>query len=1072
MSGTQFAYYADGQRIPRERFYAIACDPARSSIVEACAGAGKTWMLVSRILRALLAGAEPQQIVAITFTRKAAGEMRERLAQWLGEFARASEPAQRQALVDRGLGLEHAERLRPRLARLQAELLRGGRGVEVRTFHGWFSQLLRAAPLSLLTDLGISPELQLVEDEAELMPTLWRRFHAAVLGDAELLADFQALTLARGRHNLREWLMAAFAKRVELGLAEVHGVLAGSVPAPVQDPAERFEALAPDIAALARELGAVSGAKAQTAAAELIAAGSLSEVQAALFTEKGMGSPRKLGKVCDDLPLWRRVTAELEALRADVEQQAAAEQHAAMYRLGLRLVAEFEALKRQRGLVDMNDLERGALALLAQPELAGWVQQRLDSQVRHLLIDEFQDTSPLQWQALHGWLSAYAGAGGGTGLSVFIVGDPKQSIYRFRRAEPRVFVAARDFVVGGLGGASLACDHTRRNAPEVLAAVNGALDGVLEGFRPHTTEGTPGSDVLAGLWLLDGPPGEKAEREVDPLAWRPSLTEPRHEPEFERREAEAQRVAACIAGLLAARPELRPGQIFALARKREPLRQLSTALTAAGIPHAAPEETPLAEAPAVRDLLALLDALASPGHDLSLAQALASPLFGIGDDELLSLAAAAGRIAYLDAPAAERPRPWWAAVQTLPCPSPALARAQRLLAEWQAAATRSTPHELLDRIVHEGELLPRLLASSPPTEAGARVQSVQALLRAALDLDGGRYAQLYGFVRALRSRPLTWGAAPGEDGVQLLTIHGAKGLEADVVVLLDAEAASPKAETYGLLLDWPVGQPAPRRAAFFGSEAKPPPSLAGLVAEEQSARQREEFNALYVALTRARRTLIVSRTPARRPQDCWWSRLAPLGQPWPLPLQEGAVGEAPAPRWRPLPAWQGERQPLPVRAADNARAAQVGEALHRVLEWASHPGQTQPLDVLLAGSSQAFGLDAAGREQLARSAGAILSSSEARPFFDPEQLLWAGNEVPVTVTGGEGRIDRLVHRRATATEPAAWWVLDYKLGLTPEAVQAYHEQLRGYVAAVQALQPGEPVRAALISGTGRVVSLV
>ena len=214
MSGTQFAYYADGQRIPRELFYAIACDPARSSIVEACAGAGKTWMLVSRILRALLAGAEPQQIVAITFTRKAAGEMRERLAQWLAEFARANEAGQRQALVDRGLSAEDADRLRPRLAQLQAELLRGGRGVEVRTFHGWFSQLLHAAPLSLLTELGISPELQLIEDEAELMPTLWRRFHAAVLADTALLADFQALTLARGRHNLREWLLAAFAKRV------------------------------------------------------------------------------------------------------------------------------------------------------------------------------------------------------------------------------------------------------------------------------------------------------------------------------------------------------------------------------------------------------------------------------------------------------------------------------------------------------------------------------------------------------------------------------------------------------------------------------------------------------------------------------------------------------------------------------------------------------------------------------------------------------------------------------------------------------------------------------------------
>ena len=1069
MSASPFAYYADGQRIPRERFYAIACDPARSSIVEACAGAGKTWMLVSRILRALLAGAEPQQIVAITFTRKAAGEMRERLSEWLAGFAQADAAAQCQALVDRGLSPVEAEQLRPRLGGLQAELLRGGRGVEVRTFHGWFSQLLRAAPLSLLAELGISPELQLIEDESELMPTLWRRFHAAVLADAALLSDFQALTLARGRHNLREWLLAAFGKRVELGLAEAAGVLDTSLLPPPHDPAERFEALGPALAALARELGGIGGAKAQAAAAALVDAGSFDDVMAALFTDKG--TPRKLGKACDELPAWCAAIDALQALRADFDQQAAAEQHAAMCRLGRVLVAEFEALKRSRGLVDMNDLERGALALLARPELAGWVQQRLDAQVRHLLIDEFQDTSPLQWQALHGWLSAYAGAGGGTAISVFIVGDPKQSIYRFRRAEPRVFIAAREFVVGGLGGVSLACDHTRRNAPEVLAAVNAALDGVLEGFRPHTTEVAAGGDPLAGLWLLDGPPGEKAEREVDPLAWRPSLTEPRHEPEFERREAEARRVATCIAGLLRTRPDLAPSDIYALARKREPLRQLSAALTAAGIAHAAPEEAPLAEAPAVRDLLALLDVLASPGHDLSMAQALASPLFGIGEDELLRIAAAAGRVAFLGDAAAPPPRPWWSAVQALASPSPALARARELLAAWREAAARSTPHDLLDRIVHEGELIPRLLASSPPTEAALRVQSVQALLRAALDLDGGRYAQLYGFVRALRSRPLTWAPAPGEGGVQLMTVHGAKGLEAEVVILLDGEAAPPRAETYGLLLDWPVSAPAPERAAFFGSEAKPPPALAALVAEEQAARQREEFNALYVALTRARRTLIVSRTPARRPQDGWWSRLAPLGQPWPLPLQDGAAAAAPAPAWLPLPRWRGERVPLVRREADNARAAQVGEALHRALEWLSQPGQTQPREVLLAGSAQAFGLDAAGRQQLERSVSAILASAQAAPFFDPAELLWAGNEVPVALAGGEGRIDRLVQRRATDTEPATWWVLDYKLGLAPEAVEAYHEQLRGYVAAVRMLQPGDPVKGALISSDGRVAEV-
>ncbi len=1053
-----FAYFADGARTERERFYALACDPARSVVVEACAGAGKTWVLVSRILRALLAGAQPQQIVAITFTRKAAGEMRQRLAEWLGEFARAAEPAQVQALIDRGLSVADALALRPRLAGLQAELLRGGRAVEVRTFHGWFSQLLRAAPLALLEAQGLAPELNLIEDEAELMPLLRRRFHARVLADAELLDDFRALSFGRGRSNLRDWLKAAFAKRVELRLAEAAGVLASSLAAPAFDPVAQFLALRPALLELALQLGR-GASRAQEAARGLEQASDFASAWRALFT--ATDTPRKqIGKSRELDDAWEAMSEIKQAL----DQQAAALEHAQMRRLSLALIAEFDALKRTRGLVDMNDLERGALALLSQPELAGWVHQRLDAQVRHLLVDEFQDTSPLQWQALHGWLSAYAGAGGGGGggISVFIVGDPKQSIYRFRRAEPRVFEAAKAFVREGLGGVSLACDHTRRNAPEVLAAVNKIFDGVMPGFRAHTTE-VEHADALAGLWALDGPPGEKFSRPRDPLRWRPSLTEPRHDPEFERRAAECERVGQAVLALLAATPELRPSDVYVLARKREPLRQLSLVLARLGLPHAAPEENRLVEAPDVQDLLALLDVLASPGHDLSLARALRSPLLGVDEADLLQLADAAGSASCLGQAALPR-RSWWAALMDLPAPGPALARARSLLLAWAAAAPRSTPHELLDRICHEADLFARLAQALPAAEVAARWQTVQALLRAALDLDGGRYAQLYGFVRALRSRSPKFAPAAAQDAIQLLTVHGAKGLEAEVIILLDSDAQGPRPETYSLLLDWPVDQPAPARAAFLASEAKPPPSLQAGIEFERQMREREELNALYVALTRARRAVLVSRTPGRDNPAGWWQRLQAIALPWPLTSASGHATWLSPPELRELPAWQGERTVAPSSEPQDARAARVGEALHRVLEWASQPGQDQLLEALLAGAAQAFGLDAAGRAQLASSAAAILGNAECRPFFDPLSLRWAGNEVAVGQGGAEQRIDRLVQ-----TADGVWWVLDYKLGAMPDDQPEYLAQLRGYVAAVQALQPGEPVRAALISGQGRLI---
>jgi ATP-dependent helicase/nuclease subunit A len=211
---------------------------------------------------------------------------------------------------------------------------------------------------------------------------------------------------------------------------------------------------------------------------------------------------------------------------------------------------------------------------------------------------------------------------------------------------------------------------------------------------------------------------------------------------------------------------------------------------------------------------------------------------------------------------------------------------------------------------------------------------------------------------------------------------------------------------------------------------------------------------------------VLSHIPGRSAQAAsWWARLKPLARAWPLPLVRDGLGDSRPPLLAPLPHWQPPPA-APVRdtTARDERQARIGEALHRVLEWVSAPGQSQPLDVLMSASAQAFGLDAKSREQLAQAAQAILASPDCRPFFDPAQLRWAGNEVAVGQGGEDQRIDRLVQRL-----DGAWWVLDYKLGASPEREPAYLEQMRGYVAAVQALQPGEPVRAALISGTGRFV---
>lgn len=1078
------AYRVDGALVSAARFYEVACDPRRSVTVEACAGAGKTWMLVSRILRALLDGAAPRQILAITFTKKAAGEMRERLATWLRDFAQANDGERLQALLDRGLARPDALALVPRLAALHEQLLESGESVDIRTFHGWFAQLLRAAPLALLAQIGLAPGATLLEDPLELAPELFRRFHAEVRQDAGLRADYFAMVQSRSRGTLRKWLEAAWLRRVEVEAADAAGRLDGSVPPAaavwpgfegLSHPAERL--LAPRVhtllTSLARELGAQKPATPQKAGAALEQglalhdpAARLAAVRKALLTDKGAPRARL------DAPSLPEALAHLEDIQRACAQQQAHEDHARLVRLGRVLLAAYAALKRQRGVADMADLEHCALHLLRNSTLAGWVQERLDQRLRHVLIDEFQDTSPLQWRALHGWLSSYAGAGGGASgqraPALFIVGDPKQSIYRFRGAEPRVFAAARGFVREAFGGAVLECDHTRRNALPVIEAVNAAFgvasqQGAYDGFRPHTTGATVAGGEVVALPRIARPPREAAGSAS--MVWRDSLTVPRVEAEESLRQQEAAQVAAQVAQWRA--EGVPAGEIFVLARRRAVLNEAALALQAAGIAHVAPEDQPLLDAPEVRDLVAVLDVLASPLHDLSLAHALRSPLFGASDDDLLWLAVRAGK------------GRWWPALRRAAAEEetvlpPALARAAQLLTRWRAALRSLPPHDLLDRLLHEADWDARLLAVLPPARRLAARQAVDALLSLALQLDGARYTSVYGFVRALKRRRLMVAPGAASDAVQLLTVHGAKGLEARCVLLMDCDAGAPSSDGPGLLVDWPVDDEAPRTCAFLLSESRCPPSLQPLLEQERDARAREELNGLYVAMTRAQRTLALSAVePHREAEASWWSRLADSALPVPAPAAASHGGGARAgdiATLAELPAAPPAAAPRPTAApALDDHAARLGEALHRVLEWhGNRPGVALPQLVQQAAAS--FGLPESAQRGLLAQAQAVLHGPQAAMFFDSARLAWAGNEVSVADGDDLLRLDRLV----AFDEPCGvrtWWVLDYKLQGAPLGVPAYVQQLTRYRDLLRRLQPGDRVRAAFVTAAGDVLEL-
>ena len=1099
-------------------------DPSSSWVVEACAGSGKTWLLVSRIVRLLLDGAQPRSILGITFTRRAAREMRQRLDEWLWLLASAPEAEVGAFLRERGVPDERVPDLLPRARDLYERVLNDPVGVRLDTFHAWFLDLLDASPLD-------APQggRSLTEATGALEEEAWRALMVeagqAAAGEqraglrglpAALTRIWQRLTPSASRELLTCLLhQRAALRRVSGGQVDAAALQAALTSEfPCVAGADPFgDWLLADDASLralaAAFIDADEHAPSQRAAihAALAAPGD-AVARAALcrvFLTREDNVPanpfsqrrqRLYGAAGAELASrFVALTHACHAARDAEFHRDWLDLHADLLPVAQQLISHYERVKANAGLIDFVDVEDCAVEALCDPARHAYLMARLDARYRHVLLDEFQDTSPLQWLALEAWFSAVHEAG--TPLTVFLVGDPKQSIYRFRGAEPLTFAVARQWLQTHFGAKTRRTDLTRRNPEQVVRLVNAVFDArpEFEGFVCHTTASPLQGRVL--LLPLFEPPaatgGADAAEVAAPAAtpprlWRDLLTQPRSDSEESSRANEARAVAQAIAAWVATArvPDGRGGEraagygdVAILFRHRTHQAVFERQLAERGIPALSEGGAGLLDCLEVGDLQALLRSLMDPAATLDLARVLRSPVLGASNAELSRLAAVAREAGG-----------WWPALGVLaadPAPGP-WAAWLALLAGWRELAGRLPVHDLLDHIYHQADLPQAYCRQLPAASAAVTRANLEAFLNLALDLDGGRQPGVAAFLTRLQDlQTRETDAAPAlarplqsPDAVRLLTVHAAKGLEWPLVWLADA-AALPRGEGPGVVTHWTPGS---HRPAWVGCRFATRSPLRGPVRWREHlerSRQhaaRESLNLLYVALTRARQAFAVSASVGRRAgRDHWYAecaaRFAELGiepeaaaSTWVAGCgaDSGAAGasattpleSAGIERARPLLAGPvGQRRSLP---SEPGPAQREGLVLHALMQWLAPPAAPRS-EAALADLLGVSGASLAGPLARARR---WLAHPQLAHVFDPAHYEEAFNEFPlVDAAGALRRIDRLV------LAPGVAWIIDYKSGLLGEAAMTeYHAQLGAYRAAVAAIWPDRVVRAGLIVGDG------
>ena len=1088
------------------RQQAEASDPGSSVFVSANAGTGKTKLLTDRVLRLMLAGAPPDSILCVTYTRAAAAEMRNRISGMLARWTVSTGEDLLKDLAGMGIGTPTQATL-ARARSLFAEILDNDDGPRVETVHSFCQSVLRRFPI----EAGIVPQAELADDfeqarlKAEARDSLLRQADPEL---SRMIGQIAAQTSEGNAETILDELLkkedriaaAEIMARLEAHFTGTHGV------DPSADPAEMVSGV---VARLDVEgLRAVATALAESGVSKQMARAAK---MTAWLGEDADGRQRHVDRLVDAL-FTARLTPMVEgglsngAIRAACPNAVAVQQAAqdvlsgmlatqaaqrcyqlttALYEFGRAFHSLYDRLKTQRGLLDYDDLIRLTDGMLGQGDAAQWVGWKLDNGIRHMLLDEAQDTSPAQWRLLRR-LSDEFFEGGDEAISgdqgprtLFVVGDFKQSIYSFQGADPAVMGQNRVDLQSRAGALQVpwrevGLDVSFRSARPVLDLVNrvvpslsGINDPRMPDFQDHRSARRDAGGFVE-LW----PVVEEDEAPSAPPAFAPpDIGQPR-----DAAALSAARVAETLAGWIGRRrmpsgQVMRSGDIMVLLRSRGRYhRLLLAALQQAGIPVAGADRMTLEDQIEIQDLLALGDVVGLPEDDLQLAALLKSPIFGIDEDQLFTLAHGRGT------------RTLHARLMAHAGGDDVLGSVADRLIRYRRLADEVSVFGFYSSVLIETrqEFRRRL---GPAVD-----ETLDHFLGLAQDFGTAGGVSLTAFLAQIRGsggevrRDMDAGSG---DELRVMTMHGSKGLEAPVVVLPDMlTATSGRAEQ--LVSDPETG------FVYWAPGALRPHFVTAARDEAQSRRQQEENRLLYVALTRARDGIVIAGWQAKKRrtlEGSHYERLAAaiLDMDGAVRTEDGVVrietdgSLAPAPGEMttpptlvdtlPVPGWlfasapDEPRPPRPLRPSQpDGRASSVrspgqrigpastalarGRLAHKLFELLPSVAEDERHRVTtqLLAAHRDVPEDVAAR--LADEVKAVMDLPDLAPIFGPDALAEVSVSGVVGGVGVAGQIDRLHVGESRIL------VADFKTGARPVQTPAdYHRQMALYAALLAQIYP-------------------